>query len=390
MTMASPPMPSASDEHRTPSFDYYGNPITGEQLQPQQQSQLRQQQLHVVHQPTQPAYQSADFAWESPRDDYSEFLELNPVPTSKVENRTSDAEVEQGCVAEFGQFMKSSLCCAADESLIQAAVAEENNMQDAMMREINNELQSLRHATQEANTYKVMAEFELRSEIANIRRQKAEMEESYRFEIARESSQKALQQAQLQQQLMSIMEERMKVEARLSQLNSSLKQAPEPQPTQDEDPILIATPTHMNQPLGSIEKLSQLSIVSSKVEHIPSPKKAADPPMVDPTFLTTAPKSAMRATNFGLSVVVENGASNNGSDPGGSGSCTIELNEELMSPTTGRSPPGKNRKCEPEGSLGDIDSITGSRSPCYNSLPLPVASPVMQLRAAIRGYGAAE
>lgn len=230
-----PPKTPPKSSH---AFDYYGNPISQQQEEnPHQLQRHIQQQYHhqdashfhvVPHQPPASAQ-----PWGT-AEDYSEFL-VEPLVASRQStqpNGTSDEVYDRGCVAEFGQCLKVSLCCtpnehdlAADMPLLEKdkdfpmeglKMARE---QRVVMQEINDELTALRQSLVSAKTSRAMLEFELRSELADIRRQKADMEEAYRREIAREISEKAILQAKLQSKLLTMMEERMRVEIQLDRLS---------------------------------------------------------------------------------------------------------------------------------------------------------------------------
>lgn len=336
---------------------------------------------------------------QSEIDDYSEFLFAQTDLPNNYQKDLVEVD-ERGCIAEFGHCMQVSLCCAGDQDLVDAVVdtvvetaGESPRMQDHhMMREINAELQALRMSTMDAKTSKAVLEFELRAELAEIRRQTAEMEESYRREIARELSEKVLIQAQLQNKLLSIMEARMFAEIQLDGLNGNGL----PQLTQgtssssatfDGIPTVTGTPVHSNS----------LAIVP--VQPSMSPGQPTDPPIekrvpVDPSARTLActPKSFQARTPeapympFGLSIITErpNDYSNNGCSEtrkATSADPASPTAHRSFSPNSTHSPPASNRSCEPEGSSYDDMKAeatpSSSRSPAaYNSLPLPVASPV--------------
>mmetsp|Transcript_7381 Transcript_7381/g.16736 ORF Transcript_7381/g.16736 Transcript_7381/m.16736 type:complete len:446 (+) Transcript_7381:113-1450(+) len=379
-TTSSPPRNSSSNGHRAVYyFDYYGNPVG----RPRQRS---------IDQPTQPVpSQSVNFARQATRDDYSEFLELNPIPTPTTKVQQRDVDVEQGCVAEFGQCLKVSLCCAADESMVENSFADDNNegnmTQEAMMKEISDELQALRKSTREANMSKAVLQSELRAELASVQRQKIDMEESYRREIAREASEKLFLQAKLQQRLLSMMEERMMAEIQLGQLDCFKHVSGSSSQMKDLIPAAMCTPLNQHH-----EKDSPLSVGGASVILGP-----IDPPMhrsrmpVEPlagsvlsvsTMLTSTPKTkALRTTPFGLSIVVENAASGGFEPDSSDGSGT-----GLASPTMNRSPPSS--PCDPEGSFGDIGSpkANRSRSPSHITVPLPVATPVGHCPAVNRRF----
>lgn len=443
------------------AFDYYGNRIS-EQEDQHLQRQFREQYQQaaaaaalaqyssnaaVNHSPAQSATQPPPVwsatqpptpARQMTRDDFSEFLEVPPAATDRsMLHNEKEAEVERGCVAEFGQCMKVSLCCIpADEDLDEViSFLEGNSMledpimtqQQVMMQGINNQLQALRESTVDAKTSKAMLEFELRSELIDIQRQTVEMEESYRREIAREMTEKVLLQAQLQSKLLTIMEGRMVAEIQLDRLTiGSNKQIRGASPSGyritdgDMIPTAICTPLsqrgdQLSPPVSQRgDNLSPLSVLGEQpsvapqaaapatatatatVDHPPMTNSNAarvqiEPPTiqvrmpVDPVGYaspTDLSPSNKENTPFGLSIVVES-ADNDGttgsSHPERSVSCG-----SLASPTAFRSfspsGPATNRSCDPEGSSFEkvvndsSQNNNGSGSPSMtNKSPSPSA-----------------
>lgn len=173
----------------------------------------------------------------------------------------------------------------------------------------------------------------------------------------------------------------MKVEIQLGQLEC-VKHSRSGSSSQMRDMIPTARCMPMSQ---GHEEYSTLSAQGAKP--VPSPHAPVDPPEAS-TVLTSSPKlKVLKISPFGLSIVVEDAASGGAGEPEGS-VCSAK---ELESPTRNRSPPSSPR--DPEGSVvGDIGSPTSyrGRSPSYNSLPLPVATPVGQCRAASRSLEVAE
>eukprot|EP00584_Thalassiosira_punctigera_P007208 CAMPEP_0172535178 /NCGR_PEP_ID=MMETSP1067-20121228/7300_1 /TAXON_ID=265564 ORGANISM="Thalassiosira punctigera, Strain Tpunct2005C2" /NCGR_SAMPLE_ID=MMETSP1067 /ASSEMBLY_ACC=CAM_ASM_000444 /LENGTH=488 /DNA_ID=CAMNT_0013320087 /DNA_START=75 /DNA_END=1541 /DNA_ORIENTATION=- len=437
------------------AFDYYGNPITeveDQHLQRQFRQKFRQaaaSSIAAVNQVSTPTpFQQPASDVIVTREDYSEFLEVPPPPESPVKKISNDAEVDPGCVAELGNCIRVTFCCVKkDEGMAEPASFVADGMEpigvtqeQIMMQEINDELHALQESSIKAKTSNALLEFNLRSELAEIRRQRAEMEESYRREIEREMSEKLALQAQMQAKLLNMMEERMWVEVQMDRLTAC--------PEKSKDDEVIPTVTAYTSMSQQREKISPLSVLGEQPSVAESVTPAAagrdggtiaripiEPPISTPveppsyetsaTMLTCEPKvtqtnntEATAATPFGLSIVVEN-ADHDGTvscDPEGSvvGSMGVTPSGRRspdpessvgasmgFTPSGGRSPLTIARSREPEGKSFDDEAVSDYRSGSppkpsdansikYTQLPLPVATPVMHASAATSAFEATE
>ena len=222
----------------SPEFDYYGNRIS-QKRHDSHQFQRHVQQQHYQQDPVTASnhyvvpYQPPAAAQPLPAvEDYSEFLAEPLVDSGQhtQSKKKNDEDYNRGCVAEFGHYLKGSFCCVPDEydSFLEKdsdLPTEGPNMttaqeQRAVMKEINDDLAALRQSLISAKTSRAMVEFELRSELASVRRQSADMEEAYRREISREMNKRAMLQAKLQSKLVVMMEERMRLENQLDRLST--------------------------------------------------------------------------------------------------------------------------------------------------------------------------
>lgn len=457
--------PISSPEYPLRAFDYYGNPITEQDQRALQQLGQLQQQLQIRDQPSNSSHGRLSYGFDyygNPiteqqmlllgipkahppqllKEDYSEFLEGKKAavpPEAQLQKKA--IMVDRGCVGEFGNCLRITFCCGVDEDeLVEAA----NSLDTPLTREENDQNRrdeqhrALRKAGVAAKASMAMLEYELRAEMTNIRRQKIEMEESYRREIASELSQKCILQAQLQTKLLSMMEERMLVEVQLDRLEAGPKPSPtESLPSQSTELIPTAICTPMNsstdsqkgkpaQPMNSSPdsqkgKPTQSSMPrSTPMDSSPDsqkgkpahssvsrkPPSSPDPPTrgrvpVDPiavtssTVLTSAPKhlpgGMTKATPFGLSIVVENSNASCAAGASVASFLTPSANRSFSPQAaamdnTDRSPPASNRSCEPEGrSFEKPDSPSSGNQALhgvhqYTSLPLPVATPVGMTR----------
>lgn len=343
------PRPSSNKPRQVVTFDFYGNPI-------EKPAQRPQQSLPSALRPTQYS-----------RDDYSEFLEVNPAPTPQRRQQgeyVRDATINKSCVAEFGQCITATFCCGpTEEELIQDAIYEDEDAFNASNGGISGGLRSMRKSMMKEKTSKAVQEFELRAELANIQRQRKEMEESYRREIARETSLKVLLQAQMQQRLLKMMEERMVAETQLANLKLTEGSPSNKAATESSIPTVMCA--LMDQPHN---KASPMGSAAADPPAAQGQRPALEPPanaivpFQSATIMTSVPKP-----KAALSIVVERSAGDSESITG------------QMSPSAYRSPPsspprgGASR--DPEGS---------------DSLPLPVATPVGQARPATYGFEASE
>lgn len=312
---------------RNYAFDFYGNPIPPEQ----------QQRRQVAPQPQ-----------NSRADSYSEFLA--EAPRAPPGRHGNDEDVEAGCMAEFGQFMRLSLCpCTADDQLVDDA----NEMPSA---EQELQLQQMRQMTIEAKTSQAMMMFELQAELADIRRQTDEMEQAYRRDIAREVSAKVMLQAKLQARLIDIMEGRMKAEIELDTLGSGrrLQALPAPQSNNGQGASQAnnqLVPVSQPMPLNNTTAVVVMEQVKADPPTMPKDPSAQSNVAPSPTVLTSIPKTyspvrgiSSKTTPFGMSIVVEGHQENADAPDATVVDCT---QSEVLSPTAMRSFSPKSR--DPDG-----------------------------------------
>ncbi|KAL9187832.1 hypothetical protein ACHAXT_006210 [Thalassiosira profunda] len=257
-----PPMKPAL-KMRNPAFDYYGNPIPP------------------------PARQAPNR--------YSEFLE-EPPPAADY-----DEEVEEGCLAEFGHFL--SCGAMANEHLADDAAThlktprgQPSNVAANLQSKLRQrELQALQQQLVQEKTAQALLEFELRSELAHIRRQTAEMEEAYRREIANEVSGKVVLQAQLQARLVRIMEERMRAESEVAGLSGKMtKLMALPAPVEEKTTILTSTPKTSYPTAAGASNTTPFGmgvVVESLHSHDPSCDACSEEAISSPTGFRS-PKAA--------------------------------------------------------------------------------------------------
>ena len=251
--------------------------------------------------------------------DYGEFLDVPP--------GRQPAGVEPGCVAEFGQCLKVSFCCASDGDNYAVYDDAHEMTQEDVMRELSDDLRALRASVLDAKSAKAMREFELRAELAEVQRRSSEMEQSYHRSIAREMSQRVLLQAQLQSRLRSIMAERIAIENQLGRLP--------PAGDGQEKRLMLqngnaGTSGGNNScalvPLTVTRNDDGMSPLSALCDHPTTPADSAaivnelmrvpiEPPAASNTY--SEPKSIQRsagATPFGLPVLEENADHDHGSE----------------------------------------------------------------------------
>mmetsp|Transcript_25759 Transcript_25759/g.54438 ORF Transcript_25759/g.54438 Transcript_25759/m.54438 type:complete len:435 (-) Transcript_25759:338-1642(-) len=363
-----------------PKFDYYGNPI-GEH-QDRKLQRMFQERFNRAASAAAAAASNAALAQQrnsKKEEDFSEFLEAPPIETyasmGPPEPEYGSEPVERGCISEFGQFLKVSLCCATPDDALGAGGAFDNIIaqqeQGDIMEEINNELKALRTSKLDAKTSKTLLEFQLRSELAEVRRQKKEMEQSYRREIAREMSETVLLKAKLESKMLAMMEERVMVEIQLDKLNNNKNMQIEAGSTSSSAymdgamvPAALCTPMSNNR-----GKFSPLSILGEQPSPIPTPStrgKSNNRVPIEPSGapMLLAPPQVLEhnhkeTTPFGLSIVVENSASH----PEAGSILSSTPNQENHSVQVG-SDPG----CDPEGS--SIEEIVKDHSRERGSISL--------------------
>ena len=303
-------------------FDYYGNRIevTEEQTKVHRRPDMTlHEQLPGMNVPTTPRLALPSMntpttprmlsqrmsALTTSRDDYSEFLEATPTPREQPPN-TKDADVEEGCISEFGNCLKFSVC---GEGYVQE---EEQVQAELMMQELNNELQTLRQSSLvDANTTRALVERDLQTELANARQATLDMEACYREEIAREVSERVRLQSELSNRLLNVVHSRMLVQREWDNLG-----------TTNNNNANNATPTNMRMITNQPEKISPLSVSLLSPSSSSLVEGTAVRPVDPPTGATPTNALAVandeyiknstlskKHTTYGLSIVVEGSGS---------------------------------------------------------------------------------
>lgn len=164
-------------------FDFYGNPIS-EKIQPGRPNTIND--LTAIQQTTimSPAN---SFTRQVARREYStEFPDGSTAPS---------------CLVDFSMCLMNSLICSAGPCMLQDANADDSTSKS----------RSMCGPTQE-DTAIAKIEAELQLELEKNRKQKIEMEQWYRREIARQDADKTLLQVQMEQKIVSMMEARIHLE----------------------------------------------------------------------------------------------------------------------------------------------------------------------------------
>ena len=190
---------------RYSNFDYYGNLIRGT---------------------SRPHINRVRFVDDEIRE-YKDIFEYNG----------SNDEHESGCLKEFGQYIRGLFC----------------QMESFYERKRKHELNVLRTAVGEAAKSKALLELELRSQLLEIRRQRDDMENAFRQEIAREFSEKVIRQAQLQAKLLSMIEQRVSMEIQLGRLDLHDQSS-------QRIPTATGTPIHNEQDGRSTSKFRHIQL----------------------------------------------------------------------------------------------------------------------------------
>ncbi|KAL3826400.1 hypothetical protein ACHAXA_008608 [Cyclostephanos tholiformis] len=335
-------------------FDFYGNPVFEQEHQRPSYDQ-------------RPTSNLRNFFKQYAKEDYSEFLEVDPTSSP------DDADIDQSWIAEFGNCLGVSiseltrLCHVHKESSIAKALREEikglrksshaievddltHNYVDinpSYMAELGNylrfsfmKLTRLCHMGQESSTREsdiinalrdeirelrkssklrevddLVHEFKLRNDLVNLQLQTKEVEEMYMREIAREIAQKATLKAQLHLRLLKMKEDRMLVETQLSQADSLISQKSELTST--------AECTLTNPPAFKLDPPFVKSTIKS-----PLSKRSGLNVGWEPTISTHSPKAGVLKNSLNeLSIPVDSSVKN-----------CIRPEVLLLSPTMFRSP----------------------------------------------------
>lgn len=311
---------------RVYDFDFFGNPIEKKQYKPP---------------PTQLFSPTHRF---SVKEDCSESMMVPPENERKVDEAIRKEVIRHmntkpGFMGGLANFLS---CANPDDA------------ESTVAKDIGNDakLSTLFSSIKNAKTRRTLLEFELQSQLNELRRQNLEMEESYKQQIAAELSQKAILQAQLQAKLIQMVEGRMTVEMQLERMNSRngflrLPMAVGTPDDGEESPSsTITTPASTTRtPACDIDP------VSGNLAQAMSSAKGLQP--------SGAPRSRLASLkdSFGLAVVIENQSSQ------------IEVDSPVSA--IAGSPidlTGKSKSCAALVIAPDAEPV--------DSGPLPVATPV--------------
>ena len=185
LSKSSPSKPNSAPEGVwvVRDFDFYGNPIS-EKMQPGRHNTPNN--LTSLHQTTTVSPANSSNRQVARRQYTTEFPDGSTAPS---------------CLVDFSMCFMNSLICSAGPCMLQDANADDKTSKSRPMC-----------GTTHEDTAIAKIEAELQLELEKIRKQKIEMEQWYRREIARQDADKTLLQIQMEQKIVSMMEARIHLE----------------------------------------------------------------------------------------------------------------------------------------------------------------------------------
>mmetsp|Transcript_9115 Transcript_9115/g.18984 ORF Transcript_9115/g.18984 Transcript_9115/m.18984 type:complete len:370 (+) Transcript_9115:155-1264(+) len=179
--------------------------------------------------------------------------ELYEAQLQRNHQRISSDEVnpyDKGCMFEFFEYLCSIVETFKFDCTKLKSETKKGELLDMKMKD--------------AEASKVALEMEMRSQLLEIQRQKEEMEFAYHEEMAREFSERISRQTQLEEKLLSIVEQRLAAELQLGRLNISRNVI-------DVTPTVVGTPVHNEEEVSGRDKFSHLrALMTPHVEETTS------------------------------------------------------------------------------------------------------------------------
>lgn len=207
--------------------------------------------------------------------------ELFEAEIQRNQRRITSDEVnpyDKGCMFEFFEY----LCSIVETFKIDCTKLKRGGKKEGAPLEME---------IKDAKARKAALEMELRSQLLEIQRQKEEMEFAYREEMAREFSKRINRQTQLEEKLLSIVQQRLAAELQLGRLKISRNVI-------DVTPTVVGTPVDNEDEVTVRDKFSHLrALMTPHAEETTSAMNKKSVPAARPSLRVNLEAPAVATTS---------------------------------------------------------------------------------------------